>query len=198
MEPELVAGRTCGSCNVCCVALTINEPTLQKPQGYRCRNTLSNHGCAIYDARPETCRSFYCGWRRLKWIRETLRPDSSGVLVRLHMEVSAADRTQRLGVIFTLLDNAALKAPGLAESVAAAVFADVPVYLHVPGPPGYTSGQARINDVLFDAVHARDKAAVLRILRQARAKGRAGKHKPIVLDRGASSAAAPPRVRRDG
>ena len=38
MDTPLVPGRECGTCNVCCVALTINEPALQKAQGYRCRN----------------------------------------------------------------------------------------------------------------------------------------------------------------
>lgn len=187
VETQLVTGRTCGSCNVCCVALTINDKALQKAQGYRCRNTLPDKGCAIYETRPDTCRTFFCGWRQLKWIRETLRPDRSGVLVRLQYEVSTATRTRRLGVVFTLLDNAALKAEGLAESVAAAVAADVPVYLHVPGPPGYTASQARVNDVLRHAVQTQDKAAVLRILRQARAKGRSGKHEPIILSRDTES-----------
>ena len=98
-------------------------------------------------------------------------------------EVSAATKTRHLGVAFTLLNNAALKADGLAESVAAAVAAGVPVYLHIPGPPGYTASQAKINDVLENAVATKDKAGVLRILREARAKGRSGKHKPIVLSR---------------
>ena len=182
-ELELVPGRTCGTCNVCCVDLTIDDPELQKVQGYRCRNTLPDKGCAIYDTRPHACRTFYCGWRRLKWIRETLRPDNSGVLVRLQYERSAGTKTPRLGVIFTLLNNAALNAEGLAETVAAAIAANIPVYLHVPGPPGYTSSQARINDVLSDAVQTKDKAAVLQILRRARAQGRAGKHDPIVLAR---------------
>jgi hypothetical protein len=186
-EGELVLGRTCGSCNVCCVALTINDKDLKKVQGYRCQHTLADKSCAIHPMRPDTCRAFFCGWRRLKWIRETLRPDLSRVLVRLQYEVSGASKTRRLGVVFTLLDNAALKADGLAESVAAAVAADVPVYLHVPGPPGYTASQARINDVLWDAVATKDKPAVLRILRQARAKGRSGKHEPIVLSRDAES-----------
>jgi hypothetical protein len=180
-EPELVAGRSCGSCNVCCVALTIDEPALQKLQGYRCRNANPDNSCAIYETRPQTCRTFHCGWRRLKWVRETLRPDRSGVLVRLHNEVSKATGATRLGVAFTLLTNAALKAEGLAESVAAAVAADIPVYLHLPGPPGYTSSQARINEALIDAVHAKDKPAILQILRQARAMGRGGKRVPIVL-----------------
>ena len=182
-EAELVPGRECGTCNVCCVALTIDDPELRKPQGYRCKNTLPDKSCAIYASRPQTCRSFYCGYRRLKWVRDTLRPDVSGVLVRLHGELSQADGKATLGVMFTLLTEAALKAEGLAETVAAAVAADIPVYLHVPGPPGYTAGRARINEALIDAVVARDKEAVLQILRRARAKGRAGKHEPIVFGR---------------
>src|ERR1700742_4398768 len=114
-DADLVPGRACGGCNVCCVALTIDEPALQKLQGYRCKNTLPDKGCAIYETRPQTCRTFFCGWRRLKWVRETLRPDSSGVLVRLHHE-KAADGTMRLGVMVTLLTDAALKAEGLAET----------------------------------------------------------------------------------
>src|SRR5271165_1629932 len=116
---ELVPGRSCGSCDVCCVALTIDEPHLQKLQGHRCPNLQQDHLCRIYDTRPQTCRAFFCGWRRLKWVREPLRPDRSGVLVRLHGELSTSGGTPRLGVMFTLLTDAALRAEGLAESVAA-------------------------------------------------------------------------------
>lgn len=142
--------------------------------------------------RPTSCRKFYCGWRRLKWIRESLKPDQSGVLVRLHGYISKTDGTKHLGVEFTLLTSAALKAEGLAESVGAAVAAGLPVYLCIPGPPGYTSAQARIDGVLRDAVHAKDKAAVLRILREARAKGRSGEHQRIVLA-GRTAGPAPAR-----
>ncbi len=197
MESDLVAGRSCGSCNVCCIALTIDEPALQKPQGYRCRNALPDNSCAIYAARPHTCQSFFCGWRRLKWVRETLRPDVSGVLVRLHAEVSATTGGQTMGVAITLLTNAALKAEGLAETVAAAVAADIPVFLHVPGPPGHTAGMARINDLVRNAVLAKDRPALLNLLRQARAKGRSGDFKPIVLGKpiveGPGSGDAAPR-----
>ncbi|HET6240331.1 MAG TPA: hypothetical protein VFE41_35990 [Acetobacteraceae bacterium] len=181
VEPELVAGRECGSCNVCCVALTIDDPELKKPQGYRCRNALPDNSCAIYATRPHTCREFYCGWRQLKWIRETLRPDRSGVLVRLHVEVS--DGTPRMGVVFSLLTHAALKADGLAETIAAGVLADVPVFLHVPGPPGYTASQVRINEAVQHAVLTKDKPALLQTLRRLRAIGRAARHEPIVLAR---------------
>jgi hypothetical protein len=179
----LVPGRECGACNVCCYALTIDDPELLKPQGYRCKNSRPDKSCAIYESRPQTCRRFYCGWRRLKWVRDGLRPDLSGVLIRLHGEMSAATGASTLGIAVTLLTEAALKAPGLAETVAAAVAARVPVYMNVPGPPGYTASQARINEVLEAAVAAADKAGVLDILRRARSKGRAGKHVPINLRR---------------
>jgi len=182
-EPELVAGRECGTCNVCCVALTINDPELQKLQGHRCPNALPDNSCAIYATRPQTCRTFYCGWRRFKWIRETLRPDVSGVLFRQHNEISEADRTYRPGVVFTLLTGNAVNADGLAETVAAAVFADVPVYMHVPGPPGHTASQTRINEALSEAVLTRNKPALLHILRRIRKIGRAARHERLVLTR---------------
>lgn len=178
---HLVAHRSCGDCNVCCVALTIDDPEMQKLQGYRCKNTLPNRGCAIYDARPNTCREFHCGWRKLKWVREPLRPDKSGVLVRLHYSVAEPGQPPVLGVVFTFLTNNALKAEGLAESVAAAVAAGIPVHVNIPGPPGYTSGQARIDEVLTLAVMTKDKKGILDILRQARVQGKAGNFKPIVL-----------------
>ncbi len=180
---SLVPGRDCGDCNVCCVALTINDADLRKVQGYRCPNTRPDHGCAIYEARPRTCSSFFCGWRLLKWVREPLRPDRSGVLVGLTLDGVDAQGQKRHGVSFTLLTDAALKAEGLAETVAAAVTAGISVHLRIPGPPGHTSSHARVNEVLEHAVLTRDKPALLRILREARAKGRRGAHRPIVLEK---------------
>jgi hypothetical protein len=179
-DHELLPDRACGACNVCCVALTIDDPALRKPQGYRCRNARADNSCAIYETRPQTCRTFFCGWRQLKWVRETLRPDRSSVLVRLHGEIGE-DGGKRLGVAITLLTKAALKAEGLAETVAAAVSAGIPTYLHVPGPPGYTAAMGRINEAVADAVLARDKAELLATLRKARAKAAAAKFVPVVL-----------------
>jgi hypothetical protein len=178
-EQALVPGRTCGTCNVCCIALTIDEPALRKPQGFRCRNAQSDNSCAIYETRPDTCRTFFCGFRQLRWVRDTLRPDVSGVLIKQHGEIARATGQRRMGIAVTLLNGDALKAEGLAETVAAAVAADIPVFLNVPGPPGYTSAEARMNEVLADAVHRRDKSEILKLLRIARSKGRSGKRDPI-------------------
>ena len=180
MEQQLVPGRTCGSCNVCCIALTIDDPALRKPQGYRCHNAQPDNGCGIYANRPHTCRAFYCGWRLLRWVRDTLRPDQTDVLVQLIQETDG-HAVLDFSVAFTLLTVAGLEADGLAESIAASVAANIRTYLVIPGPPGYTSSQAQVNEMLGDAVRARDKAEVLGLLRESYAIGNKGPRAKIVL-----------------
>ena len=161
-EMQLVAGRNCGTCNVCCVALTINEPPLlQKVQGIRCKNLQPDHLCAIYDSRPETCRSFFCGFRYLRWVKDTLRPDVSDVLVRMQQEKPGSPYASKIGVVFMLLSPAALKAEGLLESIAAGVMGDVAVYV----------------------VITRDRPGMLKLLRQAYAAGRGGKREAVTFKR---------------
>lgn len=167
MKEDLVPDRSCGTCNVCCVALTIDEPTLRKPQGFRCRNAQPDNSCAIYDARPPTCRTFYCGWRLLKWVPEPLRPDRSGVLLRKHPQTSKKIDSRKAGVAITPLPNTTINADGLFETIVAGVDAGVPLYLEVPGQPGYTAVMVRINEPVARAVAARDKPAVLAFLRDA-------------------------------
>jgi Fe-S-cluster containining protein len=180
-DANLVAGRVCGPCNVCCVVPTIDEPALQKLPGYRCENARRDGGCTIYLARPNTCRAFFCGWRRLKWIGEALRPDLSGVFVRLAKEATLIAGVEQDAVSFTLLDAASLEATGLAEAVAAAIHNRIGTYLIVPGPPGHGSSRVRINEALADAVAGRDKAAILRMLAELRREGASAAHRPVIL-----------------
>lgn len=175
----LVPDRSCGSCNVCCVALTIKEPGLHKLPGYPCRHSQPDHRCGIYADRPPTCSNFYCGWRHLKWVRESLKPDRSDVLVLL--QIGVQNNQPKLGVVFMLLTRAALRAEGLAESIAAGIAADVPVYIRVPGPPGYTSGEAQVNEVLAEAVKTRNKRLMLTLLRAIRRAGLKGDFAKIVF-----------------
>ena len=182
--PDPLSDRSCGECTVCCVALTIEDPELRKAQGYRCKHLAREGGCGIYETRPDTCRTFYCGWRRLKWVRAPLRPDLSDVLIQLHWETSQKDGSKRLGVAVTLLHRRGLKAEGLAETLAAAVAAGAPVFLNIPGPPGFTMAQAKINAALEAAVAARDKAGVLRIMTDLYVRGRGGPRKRVVLGSG--------------
>jgi hypothetical protein len=59
----VINGRRCGACTLCCKVLGISE--LGKPQGQWCPHCASGRGCKIYDARPQECRTFYCGY--LTW-----------------------------------------------------------------------------------------------------------------------------------
>lgn len=178
MMDDVLPGRDCGTCHACCISLTIDDPELSKVQGYRCKNLSESKGCTIYETRPETCRSFNCGWRVLKWVKLALRPDVSGVLVRFER-----NKDDVPGVSFMLLTRVAARAEGLAESVAAAIAAGVPVSLSIPGPPGFTAAHAPINEVLAHAVATKDKKAVQDFLVDAARQGRKGNFVPIRIPR---------------
>lgn len=78
--PNLVAGRACGDCRMCCKLPDI--PELAKPIDTWCRHAdldRPDGGCKIYNDRPAVCRSFACGW--LKGLgQERDRPDRLGVM----------------------------------------------------------------------------------------------------------------------
>lgn len=57
----LVPGRNCGTCSLCCILPEIAE--FDKPANQPCRHCVAGGGCDAYDARPATCRDFYCLWR---------------------------------------------------------------------------------------------------------------------------------------
>ncbi|MBO9574377.1 MAG: YkgJ family cysteine cluster protein [Sphingobium sp.] len=90
-EPDLetrllgpvLAGRSCGDCTACCTVLTVDTPDFQKPAGVPCQH-LASHRCGIHDVRPDICRTWFCGWRRLSALPDEARPDLSGLLVSLN------------------------------------------------------------------------------------------------------------------
>jgi hypothetical protein len=178
--PSPLAERPCGNCNVCCYALTIDEPALAKPQGVRCSHTQSDLSCGIYDKRPATCRAFWCGWRLFRWVRANLRPDESGVLIRAQFW-SPPGENPRPGVVFSLLTPQSLEAEGLLESMAAAIAGGLVVHVSIPGPAGYTASTGRIDEVLADAVIRRDKPGMMAILKEALKEGQSGPRRKIVL-----------------
>ena len=164
MKTELVPGRSCGTCNVCCVGLTIDEPTLRKPQGFRCRNAQPDNSCAIYESRPPSCRSFYCGWRLLKWIPEPLRPDKCGILVRMYQPTSNKG-PQRPGLVVMPQPTSTINSDGFCDIVIAGIKAGLQIYLDIPGEPGYASAIMPINKPIAPAATARNKPAILNFLR---------------------------------
>jgi hypothetical protein len=159
MGTDLVPGRECGACVACCVALSIDDPLLRKPAGIACAQ-CGPGGCAIYEARPEVCRRFQCGWRRLPFLGDDLRPDRSGVLVRV---VQGADGCGNV-LEFVMLDRSKLGRPGLAEAIGAAVQARIVSYLVLPGAVDAPATRRLLNAVLERPVGRRDRAAVMRAL----------------------------------
>ena len=52
--------RTCDGCTLCCKVMAI--AALDKPQGQWCPNCAGRTGCAVYDTRPDECRTFSCSY----------------------------------------------------------------------------------------------------------------------------------------
>lgn len=59
---EIIEGRECGKCSLCCKLVGVDE--LAKPPGKWCKDCApGKEGCKIYETRPKSCRDFLCLWR---------------------------------------------------------------------------------------------------------------------------------------
>lgn len=136
---DVVAGRECGECRVCCIAPTIDDPEIQKRSGTRCRHCKDggDGGCAIYESRPTPCRAFFCAWRRLASFPDDWRPDLTGVFGTL--DPAVIDGQQRIALTVTLLrgEMNIIRHLPFVEFIRTAVLEGSPVYLALPGPPGH-------------------------------------------------------------
>src|SRR5262249_6947975 len=73
--------RVCGTCTLCCKVMRI--PELAKPRDQWCQHCVPGKGCAIYTdpRRPAVCAGFACGWVMAEGLPESMRPDTSHVVV---------------------------------------------------------------------------------------------------------------------
>ena len=157
---ELVDGRACGDCTVCCVVTQIDTKEFQKLPGVRCQHLCAAGGCSIYETRPPICRTYHCGWRYLGFLGDNWRPDRSGVLLAFtpENELPAGYAT---GVTFILASrppNGLTRA--LYHSVASLIADGVHVMLAVPGPPGFYPAVTVLNDRLREAARMGNHAAI--------------------------------------
>jgi hypothetical protein len=79
VHPDLVAGRSCDGCTMCCKLLAID--VLEKPRGVWCAKCDQKRGCTIYETRPDPCRGFYCGYLRLPDLDERWKPAKAKFLI---------------------------------------------------------------------------------------------------------------------
>lgn len=153
MSVELVPNRECGSCTVCCEVPIIDVPELQKPPGVRCTHCTQGSGCQIYEARPEVCRSHYCGWRHFALLDDSWRPDRSNIFIELKTlpsdEYCGFAPTHPAGLRITLLGPLRAEHQELLDgNIAALVVGDIPVVLTVAAPPEQTRGALLLNPML--------------------------------------------------
>ncbi|MGQ0671618.1 MAG: YkgJ family cysteine cluster protein [Hyphomicrobium sp.] len=76
---DLVPGRTCDGCTLCCKLLEID--IIEKPRGTWCVHCDKSRGCKIYEQRPEPCRGFHCGYLRIPHLDERWKPSKAKFLI---------------------------------------------------------------------------------------------------------------------
>ena len=157
---ELVNGRACGDCTVCCVVTQIDTKEFQKPPGVRCQHLCAEGGCSIYETRPPICRTYHCGWRYLAFLGDNWRPDKSGVLLAFTPE-SELPPGYASGVTFILSGRPPAGMTRAIYHYVSSLIADgVHVMLAVPGPEGFYPAVTVLNDKLKQAARTRDLAAI--------------------------------------
>jgi hypothetical protein len=164
---ELVEGRKCGECTVCCTTLHIKTKEFEKPPGIRCPHLCAEGGCSIYATRYEACRTYHCGWRYLEFLSDSWRPDKSGVLLAFTPK-SELPPGYETGVSFILV----ARPPGsftraLYHYVGHLIADGVHVMLAVPGPPGEYPSVAFLNDELRDAASKHDHGRIEAVFAEA-------------------------------
>jgi hypothetical protein len=95
---ELVPGRSCDGCAMCCMLFDI--PALEKKAGVWCSHCEGNQRCAAYEVRPQECRDFFCHYRLEAAVPEHWKPslshmvvrsDASGVAIQAHVDPAHPD-----------------------------------------------------------------------------------------------------------
>jgi hypothetical protein len=151
---QLIRGRDCGDCTVCCTALTINKPEIQKKSGLTCKNCTSG-GCAIYETRYPICRGYFCAWRNVDIFDEGWRPDKSGVMPYVETEGISQDFDLETGIGLMLVGNPnhIVRQAWFQDFVVTGVMNSVPLFLSLPGPVGHQAATTSLNtQQMLDAI----------------------------------------------
>lgn len=163
---DLVPGRECGECTVCCTELHINTPGLKKLARVRCQNLRDDGCCSIYATRYAVCREFHCGWRVMEKLSDSWRPDRSGIVLIAKTKNTPPGYLPGSGVEIMLLQRCALYNAELPGLIAAWVKGRVPVSLTIASPIGYMARTAFVNEMVEDIVRRQDRSGLIKALEE--------------------------------
>lgn len=189
---QLVAGRECGECSVCCVLLTVDTPEFQKLPRTPCVHLgPGGKGCTIHATRFPICHVYHCAWRYLAALGNEWRPDRSGVLLEFQSDGLPAHYPKRPGLRVTLTGaTETVFEPGFVVLLTQLIATGVPVILSIPGPKGHYPAAAFLNDALAEPAKAKDSARIAAVLRQILSGLEGHIYNPVVLRHGQTGAAA--------
>ena len=158
---NLVPGRECGECTLCCEVQNIDKPEVQKTSGSLCKNCVDG-GCTIYETRYAVCRSFHCAWRQIADLDESWRPDRSGVFLDYQLLNGVT------GLSLMLVGNPlkTVRQGWFVDYVQRAVRDGVPLVLALPGPIGMRSAKALLNNDEMRHAAAGSPEQVRQVLRK--------------------------------
>ena len=148
LENLLIKDRKCGTGSVCCHSLRIEQPNLKKLADVPCQYLRPQGGCSIYNARPDVCRTWYCGWRIMD-VGPEMRPDRSGVLIRFDGSALCFQPVDK-DRVSSLLDSEPLRVLG------ASIANGMKVEISVPTKEGYCSANLDVTELMSEVVKSRE------------------------------------------
>lgn len=174
--------RSCGSCTVCCIVPPLKTATFTKQSNTVCEHCAESAGCKIYLFRPQECRDFLCGWRSLPFLDERWQPSKCGIMIVPEEEHVPPEFLRRQGLNFTAFrDSKDLEQPFVIEMIAGLAHSRVPLFLSVPGPPGFHPAMTLLNPQVDQAASARDGGRIRLALVSAYAALKRGAFEPTSL-----------------
>lgn len=154
MSLSVIEGRSCESCTACCSFAPIRTPELDKPANSLCLHCAQGQGCTVYAVRPQVCRGFYCGYFFLPELGEEWHPSRSGVVIR-------SEHFDNDTITILILElTEFLVSESFAGMVGAWVEEGIAVEFERVGPEGHLPAKMRVNEILEEAVAARDLRAM--------------------------------------
>jgi hypothetical protein len=152
--------RPCGDCVACCIVPLIDTPEFKKPEGQVCPN-CSGKGCAIYDHRPEVCRTFNCAWKRIPSMPPETRPDRLGVMFTLERHLPPRNVFEHLYFVGVATGDPRALESAMAQDVLRMLGEGaLPVFVSAGGTKTLVHPAPALADAIMNPAPQRDRALV--------------------------------------